>query len=243
MTQRFSIVPAKAVGDNDLTDEVFRTLAALGIYGDKHGWCWPSNKTIGNVLGKSPRTVRRHIAALARAGYVNVSPRFDKKQQSNKIQIKFDFPEELPPPDTADVRDDTADGLPPMTQLMAYPPDTADVHLNALVNAPINAPIKTHAPSPFLTPIEAESIYCSVTGNITFGSGNRDNDIERIAKIFLVKGFDTTDYLRPFWYAWRQRRYSKSNSAWLDWAVAGEIPKAKSATQRPPIKRMLEEAE
>ncbi|HMN10865.1 MAG TPA: hypothetical protein PKD55_00920 [Bellilinea sp.] len=36
--QRFSITPALAVKDERVSDSVFRTLAALGVYGDEHGF-------------------------------------------------------------------------------------------------------------------------------------------------------------------------------------------------------------
>jgi hypothetical protein len=38
----------------------------------------------------------------------------------------------------------------------------------------------------------------------------------------------TVEYLMPFYLEWRERKYFKTNLAWLDWGIAGEIPPAQS---------------
>ena len=44
--QRFSIIPAKAISDKRISNAQLRTLAALGVYGDKNGWCYPKLSTL-----------------------------------------------------------------------------------------------------------------------------------------------------------------------------------------------------
>lgn len=97
--QRFSIVPAAAVADTKLTDSLFRTLAALGLYGDQHGWCWPSQGTLAEIRGVTRVTINNHIKQLVKFGYLNIHARYDDDtgaQKSNAMQIRFDH-EYLPP--------------------------------------------------------------------------------------------------------------------------------------------------
>ena len=47
---------------------------------------------------------------------------------------------------------------------------------------------------------------------------------------------DMVNYLKPFYDDWLERKYSKTNLAWItDWAITGEIPKARSKEE--PISR------
>ena len=58
---RFSILQARAVEDKRISNSQFRTLAALGLYGDKDGWCFPKLKTLATILGKSRQAVNRDL--------------------------------------------------------------------------------------------------------------------------------------------------------------------------------------
>ena len=94
MNQRFSITPANAATDLRLTDSVHRTLTVIGIFGDKNGWCWPSQSTLAEMRGVSRKTINLHIKDLIAFGYLNIAPRYDDEtgaQKSNMMQIKFDF--------------------------------------------------------------------------------------------------------------------------------------------------------
>ena len=91
--QRFSITPASAVSDESLTDSIYRTLAAIGLYGDKNGWCWPRQTTLAKIRGVSRKTINIHIKELTGLGYLNIQPRYDEEtgaQKSNMMQVKFD---------------------------------------------------------------------------------------------------------------------------------------------------------
>jgi DnaD/phage-associated family protein len=96
---RFSIIQAKAVKDKRVSDAQFRTLAALGMYADEEGWCFPSLTTLGNDLGKSKQATGRDTIALKKLGYLETTSRYDKKtgaRHSNLYRLKFDFPPILP---------------------------------------------------------------------------------------------------------------------------------------------------
>ena len=125
---RFSITPAKAVCDTELSDSVFRTLAALGVFGNKEGWCWPGLALLGEMLGKSKQAVSSDIHVLEDRGYLNIHPRFDEKtkaRKSNIIQIRFDYPLSKPPKS-------------PPSSPEVDTPSNPEVDVNAPLNAPLN---------------------------------------------------------------------------------------------------------
>ncbi len=76
--------------------------------------------------------------------------------------------------------------------------------------------------------IQAITIFTQVTGMVIIPGrlDERQHATETICQLWQVQKA-TTEYLRPFYDAWLSRGYSKANPAWLDWAVAGEIPKNK----------------
>lgn len=90
---RFSIIQGKAVSDMRVTDAQLRTLSALGMYADKDGWCFPSQSTLAEDIGKSRQTVNSHIAALVELGYVESHANWkeDGSQTSNSYRLLFDF--------------------------------------------------------------------------------------------------------------------------------------------------------
>lgn len=92
---RFSILQARAVKDKSVSDAQFRTLAALGMYADEDGWCFPSLTTLGKDLHKSKQAVGRDTIHLRKLGYLEVTARFDEKtgaRRSSMYRLKFDLP-------------------------------------------------------------------------------------------------------------------------------------------------------
>ena len=92
---RFSIIQAKAVSDTRITSAQFRTLAALGTFGDEEGWCFPKLATLAKMLGKDRSNVSRDIAALVELGYIEVWPQYhkeDRRRMHNKYRLVFDPP-------------------------------------------------------------------------------------------------------------------------------------------------------
>jgi hypothetical protein len=122
---RFSILQARAISDKRISDAQFRTLAALGMYADKNGWCFPSLKTLGVDLNKSPQAVGRDTIALRKLGYLQVKNRYDAKthsRHSNLYRLLFDFNV-----------DDSTLSTPDVDTL-----STPDVEVNVPINAPKN---------------------------------------------------------------------------------------------------------
>lgn len=70
------------------------------------------------------------------------------------------------------------------------------------------------------------SVWTGVTGMIAYPSKARDEAPYAIRSLVSQHGEDTIDYCKPFYWEWLKRGYSKTNHGWLDWAVAGQIPKS-----------------
>lgn len=132
MNQRFSITPAAAAADLELTDSVHRTLAVIGMFGDREGWCWPSQSTLADLRGVTRKTINLHIHELIERKYLNIQPRYDEEtgaQKSNMMQIKFDFPPNV----TGGVTSRMLQGVSPLGSYT--PPNAQDVTHNAPLNA------------------------------------------------------------------------------------------------------------
>ncbi len=137
---RFSILQARAVRDARITDSQFRTLAALGMYADADGWCFPLLSTLGKDLGKSKQAVGRDTIALRKLGYLEVQGRLDENggRKSSLYRLVFDPPCQrgVDTPSTSEV--DT--------------PSTSEVD----VNDPVNAPVNPSMSFPELTPTKKQ---------------------------------------------------------------------------------------
>ncbi len=134
---RFSILQAKAVKDQRISDAQFRTLAALGMYADEDGWCFPSLTRIGGDLGKSKQAAGRDVIALRKLGYLEIWPQFDPEtgaRKPSKYRLVFDSPRQpvVDAPSTPEV--DT--------------PSTSEVDVNDPVNDPKNVMGAASAPAP-----------------------------------------------------------------------------------------------
>jgi hypothetical protein len=56
--------------DRDLAAVQFRTLAALCIYTNSHGVCWPGVETLSKIVGSDKAVISRTITRLVKLGYV-----------------------------------------------------------------------------------------------------------------------------------------------------------------------------
>jgi DnaD/phage-associated family protein len=148
---RFSILQAKAVEDKRISNAQFRTLAALGMYGDKEGWCFPKLKTLAASLGKSKQAVSKDLIELQNLGYLEIRHQYrpDGGMQNSLFRLIFDPPcqPDVDTPSTSLV--DT-----PSTSLVDTPsqpdvdtPSTSEVDaLTPHINDPINDPIEVEEP-------------------------------------------------------------------------------------------------
>ncbi len=164
MNQRFSITPAKAATDNELTDSEHRTLSVIGIYGDKNGWCWPSQSTLAEQRSVSRKTINVHIKRLIDLGYLNIQPRYDNEtgaQKSNMMQIKFDFPPDV----TGGVTSKTLQGVSPLGGYRGG--EVQEVTHNDPMNAPQEHSSSDHDDDPLesLVNLFAAKTFCRIPTN------------------------------------------------------------------------------
>ena len=96
-----------------------------------------------------------------------------------------------------------------------------------------------------------ERIWVETTGMPSFMGASKEKDIERIEAVFCRNGRDcqkTIDELRLYFTAWvntvsqkTNRKYSRTNTGWLDWAVAGEVNGSREVTQEDRMARIMQE--
>lgn len=151
---RFCIIPARALGDKRLNRTDIMVLNALGMFGDKHGWSFPSTRTIGEMINSHRTSVSDALAKLVECGYIESRQRYrqDGGQTSNEYRILFDAPSEqgqfeLTIPLNQDLPP-VADSLPPCSESTtppcsgtATPPVAQPLHRNdpSLTTAPVDA--------------------------------------------------------------------------------------------------------
>ena len=68
--RQWSVIPVRALLDRDLAAVQFRTLAALCIYTNSHGVCWPGIETLSKIVGSDKAVISRTITRLVKLGYV-----------------------------------------------------------------------------------------------------------------------------------------------------------------------------
>lgn len=69
---RLCIIQAAAVDDLRLGPAAFRMLAALGTYGNRLGYCWPTQGRLAARAGVSRQSVNRHMGELEVLGYIQI---------------------------------------------------------------------------------------------------------------------------------------------------------------------------
>lgn len=107
---RFARVPAAAVFDSRLSAEAKVVLAALAVYADKDGLCWPAVSTLANRLGRTRRAVQLQLRTLEAAGYVLTVRRLRNRRGgygTNGYQLVFAPLPDLP---SAPAAEATVDG-------------------------------------------------------------------------------------------------------------------------------------
>jgi len=96
-TRLYSILPARAVQDDELPHMTLRVLGALCLHSNGAGVCWPSRMTLGRHVNRSKNTITRHVSLLVAKGYVRrlkarMYPvkRKSKAGMTGRLQILFE---------------------------------------------------------------------------------------------------------------------------------------------------------
>lgn len=72
MSGYFYTLPAPVFYDKDLSDQAKLLACVIANFCNKYGTCTVTNKNLGEVMGKSERTVSRLVSELSDAGFIQV---------------------------------------------------------------------------------------------------------------------------------------------------------------------------
>jgi hypothetical protein len=101
-SRRWSVMPARAVGDRELKERELRVLGALCIFANRAGVCWPAMETLCNITGFATRqSIHDALKVLKRRKYVRRLQPKDYQEtssgwSSNRYQVLWDGDEPLP---------------------------------------------------------------------------------------------------------------------------------------------------
>jgi DNA-binding transcriptional MocR family regulator len=109
---RYSIIPADAVMDRELSRLALHVLTALGTHADNNGWCIVKQKTLAERIGSTPNSIANALRELIKRGYVRSRQRHGMNgvRLANLYQIVMDRE-----PSEALVEDGISDAPPPST--------------------------------------------------------------------------------------------------------------------------------
>ena len=211
--------------------------------------CRASLETIGKKIGLDRATVMRHIKILCDDGYLrDLTPDLRNKPHvyvdCKLVIIKSKFEATVAQSHTTVAQNNTGVAQSHTT--------VAQSHMNKVLNKDINKEVNRSneilknattpsTPTTQYLPAEqfAEKAFMAATGMVSIPGKDKYPAIQAIESLRL-KWMTVTEmavYLKPFYQEWLDRKYSKSNLAWLtDWAIAGEIPRGK-VVDAPPVQR------
>lgn len=216
-------------------DSIVKTHGVMGalIYGRmlrysqmQDGVCKASVETIAKELGINRMTVIRAQERLDAAGLiVDLTPDLRNKPHVHRIIAIT----ECDSTNSAITNSDST-----LSQIVT--PAITNSDLNHTLKETIQdtkevVGVSAGKEKQFATSTDALQAWIKVTGMPTFPTREQDTIIEAVCNLWHGSATATADYLRPFWLAWigkkskNGRPYSRTNPSWLDWAIAGEIPK------------------
>jgi hypothetical protein len=99
--RNWSVMPARFVSDKRLSPNDVKILAALGLYTNQAGVCWPTQKTIERFTGIGKQGIMDGLKRLERHGYIRVLkgeywPGQKSKWLTNRYQVLWRGNEPLP---------------------------------------------------------------------------------------------------------------------------------------------------
>ena len=98
---KFAVIPSRAITDTRINTRkpLLLLLGALGIHASVWGICYPSQRRLATLCGKSPSWANKYLAELKRLGYVRrlVPPKYRGSRSANRLQILWQGADPLPP--------------------------------------------------------------------------------------------------------------------------------------------------
>lgn len=101
---KFAVIPSRAITDPRINTRkpLLLLLCALGIHASVWGICYPSQRRLAALCGKSPSWANKYLAELKRLGYVRrlVPPRYRGSRSAQRLQILWQGNDPLPSRET-----------------------------------------------------------------------------------------------------------------------------------------------
>ncbi|MBM3407590.1 MAG: helix-turn-helix domain-containing protein [Betaproteobacteria bacterium] len=99
---KFAVLPSRAVGDVRIRGPRLLLLLAIGIHASVHGICYPSQRRLAMLCGKSPSWAGKYLRQLVAAGYIRrlVPPHNRGRRMAWRIQVMWSETQPLPPKET-----------------------------------------------------------------------------------------------------------------------------------------------
>lgn len=97
---KFSVIPSRAITDPRINTRkpLLLLLGAIGIHASAHGICYPSQRRLAILCGKSHGWAHKYLHELIRMGYVRrlVPPKKRGVRQAMRLQVMWSTTQPLP---------------------------------------------------------------------------------------------------------------------------------------------------
>ncbi len=101
---KFSVIPSRAITDPRINTRkpLLLLLGAIGIHASVHGICYPSQRRLAMLCGKSHSWANKYLHELIRMGYIRrlVSPKIRGNRQALRLQVMWSTTQPLPTKET-----------------------------------------------------------------------------------------------------------------------------------------------
>jgi hypothetical protein len=97
---QFAVIPSRAITDPRINQRkpLLLLLAALGLHASKKGICYPSQRRLATLCGRSPSWAGKYLRQLQALGYVRrlVPPRYRGPRAAWRLQVLWRGNEPVP---------------------------------------------------------------------------------------------------------------------------------------------------
>ena len=101
---KFTVIPSRAITDPRINTRkpLLLLLGAIGIHASAHGICYPSQRRLAMLCGKSHSWAYKYLHELIRMGYVRrlVPPAKRSPRQALRLQVMWSTTQPLPAKET-----------------------------------------------------------------------------------------------------------------------------------------------
>jgi hypothetical protein len=98
---KFTVIPSRAITDPRINTRkpLLLLLGAIGIHASAHGICYPSQRRLAVLCGKSLSWAHKYLHELIRLGYLRrlIPPRPQRKRSALRLQVMWSVTQPLPP--------------------------------------------------------------------------------------------------------------------------------------------------